>query len=213
MEKKLLTAIQKAELNSSRSTEAHIDENISIINGISAVLQPAMLCGGDDGERVANIEFTDHVDVEFRGRNLELAGGRAELEIEGAHRVGLAEAEAFHRAVRDVQQFGEVRVVAVAEELAVARDEPDEMREALLDGGEVVEDVGVIELEVVDNGDLGQIMDELAALVEEGGVVFVALDDEPFAVGEARALAEIVRDAADEIRRVQSVVQIGRAHV
>jgi hypothetical protein len=68
------------------------------------------------------------------------------------------------------------------------------------------EDVGVIELEVVDDRDLGQVMDELAALVEERGVVFVALDDEPFAVREARALAQIVRDAADEETRVQSIV-------
>src|SRR2546422_8906965 len=59
---------------------------------------------------------------------------------------------------------------------------------------------------VVDDRDLGQVMDELAALVEERRVVFVALDDEPFAVGEARALAEIVRNAADEIARVQPVV-------
>ena len=47
--------------------------------------------------------------------------------------------------------------------------------------------------------DFRQVMDELAALVEKGGVVFVAFDDEPFAVGEARALAEIVGNAADQI--------------
>ena len=64
----------------------------------------------------------------------------------------------------------------------------------------------MVELEVVDDGDLGQVMDELAALVEEGGVVFVALDDEPLAVGEPRALAEVVRDAADEVAGVQAVV-------
>ena len=54
--------------------------------------------------------------------------------------------------------------------------------------------------------DLRQVMDELAALVEKGGVVFVALDDEPFAVGEARALAEIIRNAADQVARVEAVV-------
>ena len=80
------------------------------------------------------------------------------------------------------------------------------MGERLPVGREVLEDVRVIEFQVVDDRDLGLVMDELAALVEEGGVVFVALDDEPFAVGEARALREIVRDAADEIARVQAVV-------
>ena len=80
------------------------------------------------------------------------------------------------------------------------------MLEGGLDRLQVLEDVGVVELEVVDDGHLGQVMDELAALVEEGRVVFVALDDEPFAVGEARALAEVVRDAADQEARVQPVV-------
>ncbi len=171
-----------------------------------AVLEAAMFRGGDDGQRVAHVEFADHVEMELRRWNLELAGGGAELEVEGAHGVGLAEAEAFHGTVRDVEQLREVRVVAVAEELAVARDEPDEVREGFLDRGEVVEDVGVIEFEVVDDRDLGQVVDELAALVEERGVVLVALDDEPFAVREACAGAEIVRNAADEIGRVQPVV-------
>lgn len=38
MAKKLLTAIQEAELNSSRAVEAHIDENISVFRNTSAVL-------------------------------------------------------------------------------------------------------------------------------------------------------------------------------
>lgn len=38
MKRKLLTAIQEAELNASRSNEAHIDENITIIDGIPAIL-------------------------------------------------------------------------------------------------------------------------------------------------------------------------------
>jgi hypothetical protein len=38
MKKKLLNAKQEAELNSSRSTEQHIDENITVINTIPAIL-------------------------------------------------------------------------------------------------------------------------------------------------------------------------------
>ena len=64
----------------------------------------------------------------------------------------------------------------------------------------------MIEFEIVEDGHLRPVMDEFAAFVEKGGVVFVALDDEPFAVREPRALAEIVRNAADEIARIQSVV-------
>ena len=72
--------------------------------------------------------------------------------------------------------------------------------------GEAAEDVGVVKLEVFDDDRLGEVVDELATLVEEGGVVLVALDHEPVAVGEARALAEVVRDAADEETRVVSIV-------
>ena len=90
--------------------------------------------------------------------------------------------------MRDVQQRREVRVVAVAEQQAVARHEPDEMRKGFFDRGEIFKNIRVVEFEVVDDGDFRLVMDELAALVEKRGVVFVALDDEPFAVREPRAL-------------------------
>ena len=48
---------------------------------------------------------------------------------------------------------------------------------------------------------LRQVMNELRALVEKGGVVFIALDDKVFRVVEARALSEIRRDAADHVAR------------
>ena len=47
-----------------------------------------------------------------------------------------------------------------------------------LDGGQVVEDVRVVELEVVQDGRARPVVHELAALVEECGVVLVGLDDE-----------------------------------
>ena len=64
----------------------------------------------------------------------------------------------------------------------------------------------MIEFEIVDDRDFGQVMHELAALVEKGRVVFVAFNDEPFAVSEARSLAQIIRDASNEIARIQAVV-------
>src|SRR3954471_11833462 len=64
----------------------------------------------------------------------------------------------------------------------------------------------MVEFEVVDDRDLRQVMDELAALIEEGCVVFVAFDNEPFTVRETRALAEVVWNAADKIARVEAVV-------
>src|ERR1700722_3299433 len=80
------------------------------------------------------------------------------------------------------------------------------MREGFFYRVEIFKNVRVVEFEIVDDGDFRQIVDELAALVEKRRVVFVALDDEPFAVREPRALRKIVRDAADEKTWVKSVV-------
>ena len=90
-----------------------------------------------------------------------------------------------------VQERCEVRVVAVREQLAVARDQVDEALERGLDRTHVLENVRVIKFQVVDDRDFRPVMNELASLVEERGVVLVALDDEPFAVGEPRAFAEL----------------------
>ena len=80
------------------------------------------------------------------------------------------------------------------------------MGEGFLNRREVIKNIRVIEFEIVDDGDFRLVMDEFAAFVEEGGVVFIALDDEPFTVREPRALAEIGWDAADEKTGIQSAV-------
>ena len=171
------------------------------------VFQPAMLGAGDDRQRVAHVEFAHQVQVEFEAGNLKFGGRRAVAEVKGADSCCFRpDRNRLHRAMRHVQQRRKVRVVAVAQQQAVARNQPDEMREGFFDRVQIFKNVRVIEFEVVDDGDFRQVMDELAALVEKRRVVFVALDDEPFAVGEPRALAEIVRNAADEIARIQPIV-------
>ena len=47
-------------------------------------------------------------------------------------------------------------------------------------------------------------MHELRLLVEVGGVVLVALDDEIFTVGDAKARVEVLNDASHEKARIQS---------
>jgi hypothetical protein len=74
-----------------------------------------------------------------------------------------------------------------------------------LDGGQVVEDVGVVELQVVQDGRARAVVDELAALVEEGGVVFVGFDHER-AVGRLRARLRVPR----LLRRL--LLDLRRAH-
>src|SRR5439155_15198403 len=60
---------------------------------------------------------------------------------------------------------------------------------------------GMVELDVVDHGDVGQVLQELRRLVEERAVVLVAFDHEiapaPHAVTRP-LLPEITSDAADE---------------
>ena len=53
-----------------------------------------------------------------------------------------------------------------------------QVMELLLDRAEVLVDVGVIELEVVEDQRARAVVDELGALVEERRVVFIGLDDE-----------------------------------
>ena len=154
------------------------------------VLQPAMFRRADDRQRVAHVQFADQVQVKLEAGNFKLRRRRAETQVERMHGVVSAEAETFHRAMRHVQQRREIRVIAIAEQQAVARHQPDEMRKRFLHRVEIFKNVRVVEFQVVDDGDFRLVMDELAALVEKRGVVFVALDDEPFAVREPRALAK-----------------------
>ena len=50
--------------------------------------------------------------------------------------------------------------------------------ELALDGGQVVKNVGVVEFQVVQHGGAWPVVDKLAALVEESGVVFIGFDHE-----------------------------------
>ena len=65
----------------------------------------------------------------------------------------------------------------------------------LLDVLEVAEDVGVIELDRRHDRRARAVVEELGALVEEGGVVLVALDDEVRARAGAIRLVEVERRA------------------
>ena len=86
-----------------------------------------MLGAGDDGQRVAHVEFADEVGVELEAGDLELGRRGPVAHVEGLDRVALAQAEALDRAMGDVEQRRQVRVVAVGQQQAVARDQADEM--------------------------------------------------------------------------------------
>src|SRR5262245_8228283 len=93
------------------------------------------------------------------------------------------------------QHAGERGVPAIGDDQAVSREGAHEMVELRFDRGEIGEDVGVVELEVVQYRRARRIVQELGALVEERGVVLVRLHDEVLA-GQARGYSEIVRNAS-----------------
>src|SRR4051812_5934224 len=55
------------------------------------------------------------------------------------------------------------------------RHDPYEVSKLAFNRSEIVEDVGMVELEIIQNRGLRTVMHELGALIEERGVVFIGL--------------------------------------
>ena len=90
-----------------------------------------------------------------------------------------------------------------------------------LDRVQIGEDVGVIIFQVIHDGRLRVVMHELAALVEEGRVVFIGFDDEEVRIGalavdlaaETGGNAKVHRYATDqEARRIARVFEYPGQH-
>jgi len=109
------------------------------------------------------------------------------------------EAEALDRGpAAHRQHFGQMLILAIDDQSATRRHRAHQVMELALDRGHVREDVGVIVFKVVEDGHQRPVVHELAALVEEGGVVLVGLDHELAALAQAGGDAEILGDAADQ---------------
>ena len=111
---------------------------------------------------------------------------------------------------------GRIRAVGAEQQQAAPRHQPHQPRERQPHRVEIGVDVGVIEFDVVDDGDVGQVLEELRGLVEVGAVVLVALDDERAPGAEAvagAAVAEVPGDAADQHRRVEPAVVSSQAAI
>ncbi|KIQ97464.1 hypothetical protein TI01_1009 [Lysobacter sp. A03] len=126
-----------------------------------------------------------------RKRRRHRSDRRCGIQAEGLHR-----RPATHR-----QHFGQMRVLAVDNQAAAARHRSHQMVELALDRGHVGENVGVVELQIVEDRDQRAVVDELAALVEEGGVVLVRFDHELTARADARRDTEVLGHAADQEAR------------
>src|SRR5207237_8161452 len=77
-------------------------------------------------------------------------------------------------------------------------DSSHEVVKLPLDGGKIIEDVSMIELQVVQDRCASAVVNELRALVEECGVVLVRFDYEERAAGMARRGRKIERNAAKQ---------------
>ena len=166
---------------------------------------------GDRGERIAHV-------VGAQERHLEApCGNSASSDPKGRRRAAhnqimglpirpVRQAERFDPTVCACPQGHRVGVIGPEEEEATARDEIDEPLERQPDRVKIRVDVGVVELDVPDNGDVGQAFEELRGLVKERAVVFIALDDELAAAADAIARIEVLGDAAHEHTRVGAAV-------
>ena len=74
--------------------------------------------------------------------------------LESGGGVFRAETEPFHGTMRHVQQGRDVRVIAVGQQLTVARDQVDEPLERGLDGRQIFKNIRVVELQIVDDRNL-----------------------------------------------------------
>ena len=95
-------------------------------------------------------------------------------------------------------------VVRGTDQQSVLGDDVDQPPEGEGDLVERIVDVRVIELDVVDDHRIGQVMQELRPLVEEGAVVFVAFQDEQVARSQFRPGLPADGDAADDVAGVQA---------
>src|SRR5215472_2561 len=143
-----------------------------------------MLRAGNHGQSIADIQFSQQVCAKLEAGDFEVGGCGAIANIKRLHSISFIKAETFHGTMRHMQQRRQVRVVAIAQQQAIAWNQPDKVFEGRLNRFQVSENVRVIELQVVNDGNLGQVMNEFAALVEKSGVVLVSFDDKPFAIRE-----------------------------
>ena len=103
-----------------------------------------------------------------------------------------------------MEQIVDVRVVARGDDQPLPRHGAKQLVELRLDGLHVLEDVGMVVLDVVDDEGARAVVDELSAAVEVGGVVFVGLDHEERRLSQLGGAVEVLRRTADQVAGFES---------
>src|SRR5712692_8618886 len=163
--------------------------------------------GDDDRKRVQHIERSDQ-------RNLKAGPLAAVTEDAKARHTSrvinvtrlptriAARAKGFQLREKLLAQltndFAHVRTVPSDNQTAVARHGIHKAPKREFHRVEILINVRVVELDVVDDGQLRQVVHELRPLVEIRGVVFVAFDDEVIALRHPKAGAKVLYDSADQ---------------
>ena len=145
---------------------------------------------GNGGERVAHVEGAEERQLERCGRHARPTHAKRSRRAGHGEIVRLPvrpvrQSERLDAAMGQRPQGQRVRVVGTEQQKATARDEIHESLEREADGAQVGVDIRVIELDIADDGDVGQVFEELRGLVEERAVVLVALDDELAAAADS----------------------------
>ena len=97
----------------------------------------------------------------------------------------------------DVATLRQRFIARVANDLAAARHDAQQMVKLALYGGDVGVDIGVVKLKIVKHERARPVVHELGALVEKRRVVLIGLDDKIPAATQPRADRKIARHATD----------------
>ena len=163
-------------------------------------------CGGGGHGCVADVELAGHAQRVSRAAECERTTVGLVVHGFDAERAVLAEADGGDRAGGFFRDIEAVLLVAIDEGHAAARDDVEQPAEGEFDFVEVVINVRVVELDVVHDDAFREVVEELRTLVEEGGVILVALEDVEFRVGEMRAVTEVFRQPADHVAGIAARV-------
>ena len=162
-------------------------------------------CGCGHGS-VPDVKLTGHRQPVANSTKRERAAVWIVARVLDPQGAVFPEADAGEWAGRVLGDVEAVLLVAVDEGVTTARDNVEQAAEGELNFVQIVINVRMVEFDIVDHNALGQIMKELRALIEKGGVIFIAFQHIDPRVGEMRATIEIFRQSADHVAGISTGV-------
>ena len=177
-------------------------------------LEAEVVQHGAGGQGVADVVLAAQADVQpaqrfAAARHAEARSPFGDVDSGRPPVAALGQAERLRRAEGPGGRPAGVGALAVVDHPPAPRHQARQQLELPDDALEVGVDVGVVVLDAVDHQDGRPVVQELRPLVEVGGVVLVALDDEVGPRSEGVAGVEVERDPAHQERGIRP--EIGQA--